>query len=425
MRQRDGGAHTGPYTPSELREDFTQLRDAMETLHPKLYAFTGKGEFDRLLDEQYARLDHSMEIEEFYAIVKPVLARIGCGHARMQTPEGYWQRGPGRLFPLELVFLQTGAYVLSSQADTTIVPAGAEIVSINGTPIEDIIGRMWDNISADGYNEHWKRFRLNRAFVYFYALLFGYPDSFRIVYRAPEDGRREQATLVPAAFEDIDETPDHRHTEGDWVDSHLGFEIIEGRNVAVMTIRTFAYYDEREKFYTYVDHAFERIHAANIGNLVVDVRGNDGGDPFCTVHLLSYIEPRPVRYFGRRYMQYGRFADPIPPARNRFEGNLVILIDGGCYSSTGHLCAVLDYNNIGTFVGAETGGTFTCNDASKSITLRHTGLQVTMPRMTFVAAVSGMDPARGIVPDHVVEPRIEDLIEGRDTIREFALELRQ
>lgn len=118
-----------------------------------------------------------------------------------------------------------------------------------------------------------------------------------------------------------------------------------------------------------------------------------------------------------------RFARPIPLATNKFGGELVILIDGGCFSSTGHLCAVLDFNDIGTFVGTETGGTYTCNDGWKEIILKNTGLRINMPRLTFAAAVQGMSPDRGIEPDHEVEPRIDDLIGGRDTIRNYAVKL--
>jgi hypothetical protein len=425
IRQRGSVAHTGPYTAKELREDFQQLRDAMESLHPKLYAFESEREFDRLFDEQYAGIDHSMEIEEFYAIVKPVVARVGCGHARVYAPAWYWHRNPDRMFPLALVFLETGTYALRSHVDTTTVPPGSEIVSVNGRSVVEIADRMRANISADGYNEQWKLFRLNRAFERLYGLLYGYPDDFVITYRAPDGSKVQQATLPPVRLEDIDDSTDPRQATGEWIDGNLGFEIVEERGVAVMTITTFGYYDNREKFGAYIDDAFEKIRAANITNLVLDVRGNDGGDPFCTVPLLSYIEPRPVPYFSRRHRQYEEFARPIPMAQNPFEGNLVILIDGGCYSSTGHLAAVLDYNDIGTFVGTETGGTFTCNDASKSIVLHNTGLQINMPRMTFVAAASGMNPARGIMPDHWVAPKIEDLIEGRDTAKEFAFDLLQ
>jgi C-terminal processing protease CtpA/Prc len=207
------------------------------------------------------------------------------------------------------------------------------------------------------------------------------------------------------------------------VDEDLGFEFIGDRNTAIITIKTFAYYGETEKFSDFVDNAFGEIRARGVEHLIVDLRGNDGGDPFCSTHLLAYIESKPVPYFARRYGQYEDFADPIPLAENRFEGKLLILIDGGCSSSTGHLCAVLDYHNFGKFVGGETGATYTCNDASKSIILDNTKLDINMPRMTFSAAVSGYSRSSGILPDYPVAPNIEDLVAGCDNVREYALEL--
>ena len=190
-----------------------------------------------------------------------------------------------------------------------------------------------------------------------------------------------------------------------------------------MTIQTFAYYDERQKFYRFIDQSFDEINDREIKNLILDLRGNEGGDPFCTTHLLSYIENKPVTYFANRYPQYDKFARPIPLAKNHYEGNLLVLIDGGCSSSTGHLCGVLATHRIGTFVGSVTGATYECNDASKSITLDNTKIRINMPRMTFTAAAQGLPRTMGIQPDYAAEPGIEGLVSGRDSVRDFALGL--
>jgi hypothetical protein len=413
------------FTVEDLQKDFKQLRKEIENLHPALYEFTREPEFNRYFDEQYGRIDRPMGVEEFYRIVKPVVARIGCGHARVYTPEGYWDAGPDRLFPLEIVLLTDGAYVVGDFTESESVPEGSEIVSINGRPTAEIVGLMQSNISADGYNASWKVHRLNGAFVYLYALLFGYPEEFVVAWHTPGGSKQQETTLAPVTVETIrNAANDGNRAKGEWADEYLGFEIIEEHNTAVITIKTFGYYDDREKFYAFIDDSFAKIAQLDIENLILDFRDNDGGDPFCTTHLLGYIETTPVPYFARSYPQYEQFAKPIPLAeRNNFEGNLLILIDGGGFSSTGHLSAVLKYNGIGAFVGQETGGTYTCNDASKEIVLEHTKLRVNLPRMSFTAAVRGMPKNRGILPDYPVEPRIEDILAGRDTIKEYALEL--
>jgi hypothetical protein len=59
----------------------------------------------------------------------------------------------------------------------------------------------------------------------------------------------------------------------------------------------------------------------------------------------------------------------IKPARNKFSGTMYVLIDGGCFSTTGHLCSLLRYHGIGTFIGEETAGSFACTDNRTAITL--------------------------------------------------------
>jgi len=184
----------------------------------------------------------------------------------------------------------------------------------------------------------------------------------------------------------------------------------------------FPYYQARDKFKSFIDESFGRIRRAGVQNLILDLRDNGGGDPFCTTHLLSYLEPRPVPYFTRVYPNgYESFAEPIPRAAGAFSGKLFVLINAGCFSSTGHFCALLKYHKIGTFIGTETGGTYECNDASREIHLKNTRLRLFIARITFTAALQGIPRYKGIVPDISVEPGISDHLSGKDPVKERAL----
>jgi C-terminal processing protease CtpA/Prc len=92
----------------------------------------------------------------------------------------------------------------------------------------------------------------------------------------------------------------------------LGLEIIQEMNVAILTISHFVFYDNRDFFYRYIDDAFNRMDQENIVNLILDVRGNTGGDPFCAAHLFSYLEKEPVPYFSQPYGEYFRLSQTIP-----------------------------------------------------------------------------------------------------------------
>lgn len=88
-------------------------------------------------------------------------------------------------------------------------------------------------------------------------------------------------------------------------DPNLNLEVDNDKNLAVITIKSFAYYQEKEKFYSFVDKAFEEINKSNIQNIILDLRDNMGGDPYCTSHLLSYLESKPVPYFAKAQKKHG------------------------------------------------------------------------------------------------------------------------
>jgi hypothetical protein len=277
-----------------------------------------------------------------------------------------------------------------------------------------IVKRLKTVISADFYSDNYKNFRLGFRFPLLYSLFYGHPDSFVVTYRLPGSNEQKSIRINPVPTLSVW----HNMRESRRLDLDIHSEI----NTAVMTITDFSYYREHDEFFGFIDSAFAEIAAKKIKNLVLDLRLNNGGDPFCAAHLFSHIAYESVPYFSNRYGKYSRLADPIPLAENRFRGNLYILIDGGCASTTGHLCGLLKYHKFGTFIGEETGATFTCNDAHRSFLLDHTHFQVGIATATFATAVKDLPKDRGIQPDFSVPQTSEDLAAGRDTALEFALQ---
>jgi hypothetical protein len=129
-------------------------------------------------------------------------------------------------------------------------------------------------------------------------------------------------------------------------------------------------------------------------------------------------------YFAEPYGKYRELANPIPLASNHFSGRLFTLLDGRCGSTNGHFCALLSYHQIGEFVGTPSGSTYKCNAGSNTeARLEKTQLILTFGRSTFAAAVEGMDKASPIMPDHPIQVKYQDFLDGRDVFMETALEL--
>jgi hypothetical protein len=405
------------FTLEQLQEDFQQLRRAMEGMHPAKYDYLSKEDFDALFDQQFKKLSSSMGLEDAFCLFASLMARMGCMHSNVWMPSGYWSNLTGKLFPIKMKFVGANAYAYRSYSETDSLPKGSKILSINGKPMDKILQDVKTVISADARSDQYKKFRLGFRFPLLYSLFYGHPDSFMVVYRKPGKETERRAVIHPV--------PTNRIWKNMRESMALAFDIRENISTAIMTIPDFAYYDAREKFYGFVDGSFAEIKNKGIRNLIIDLRRNNGGDPFCSVRLFAHIAHEPVPYFSKPYGRYALLAKPVPLRENRFKGKLYVLIDGGGASTTGHLLGLLKYHKIGTLVGEETGATYVCHDAHNSFQLKNTRFQVSVATGTFASAVLNLPKDRGILPDIPVSPTPQDMAAGKDTILEYVLSLIQ
>ncbi len=403
------------YNVSALREDFIQMRDSIRAMHPALYAFTDRETFDQIFARQLRDLRAPLSGASFYRQLAPLVARIGCGHSSLRLPESWWTGQPDRYIPIRIFFADSNVYLKSYLGNGRGIPAGSVIIAINDRTMHEMVEFLYTAVPADGYNRGYRQAVLEDRFAYYYAMYYGFPEKFLIKYRHPKSNWIEEIILDPVLEADL-------ALKVVW-QPLLDFELREDPPVAILRINNFNYYapEQEAAFKTYIDSIFTRIHQSDIDNLILDVRDNNGGNPFCAAHILSYISEEPIPYFDRQFGKYAILADPLPLAENRFDGGLYVLINGRDFSTTGHFCALLKFHEIGTLIGSETGGTYTCNDAKKTIILKYTGLGLQIARGTFTVAVEGMDRGKGVVPDLTVEPDIDDMINGRDTVLEYTL----
>ena len=114
------------------------------------------------------------------------------------------------------------------------------------------------------------------------------------------------------------------------------------------------------------------------------------------------------------------------PASHPFLGKLVVLIDGGSFSTTSDVAAHLRSRGRATFVGEETAGTYEGNTSGLNalIVLPNSRLRLKIMMYGYWNAVRPPDkPGRGTIPDYVVTRRVADLLKGRDAALERAIAL--
>jgi len=413
---------TATYTLPQLQHDYDQYTNLIRKHHPK--TFTDILSLEQSITDRRELLAEGMTDKDLYRIVTPIGARVMCGHTRtyLSEPSQTHLKAHGQCLPLEIKIIDNQLYAYKDFTPNNSIPRGSTILSIDNHESKQIITRLRESLPADGNNVTYKDYRANLKFSRLYTILFGGALQFELTIQEP--GIHEPRTVTVQAMppDQADQINDQRYPS-DPEPERLTTAFSEDNRYAILTIRDFCYYDDPDIFRIPIAEFFAKLKQAGTPALILDVRGNDGGDPYSSSSIANHVINKPVQYFASGTPFYNDLVVPIPVPQIVFTGELFVLTDGWCFSSTGHLCALLRCHHRGVFVGEETGGSTACNDASKMFELKHTGLRLNLPRRTFAVAATCLPLAGGIPPDHHVQPTIEDLIAGRDVVLEKAISL--
>jgi hypothetical protein len=404
------------FSKEDLQSDFRFLKQTLMIWNPLVFA--DQKELSAFMDAQAAKLRDGMRELDFFRVLAPVVAAARCGHSGIRFAAEFdaYLRAHARYFPLQARFFDSRLFVVNPLG-TDGVPAGAEITAINGTTSSEILRTMLDGTTADGHNLTKKYAVINTWFADQLLNLVDSSPRFALDLIDPADGAHRAVTVDGVAKADLEK---RLAPQGP---AAAPFSCsYDTPTVATLTIRTFPYDAEASaKFFAFLEEAFSSFRAHNVSTLILDVRDNWGGDPWTSSALFAHLITKPAPYFAEGTPYYEALTQALPPADNAFAGKLLVLANGASFSSTGHLCALLRFLGRGTFIGEETGGSFSCTDGSRDFPLRATGLLLHCSTHEFRVAVTGMTAGRGILPDFEIIPTVADLVSGRDAEKAFAL----
>lgn len=398
MHTAIGSSSTVPekvFNPTQLQEDLAFIKNTIATIHPELSYTADSDQLARVYQELGVALQDPMSKDaawRAFALLNPYFAdgHLMVAHASSRAEaDSHLAKGQG-FFPFE-VFVDDAAnlYIRAALDSSNCEFKGSRIEQINGMPASLVARELLKRMGGD--NAAFQANLLSRRFWLPYIKTFGASDHFSLVIT--RDGQSKQLQIpaiktLPKSLRDADD-----------FEQAFQFEIINKRT-ALLTIRNF-YWPDHKAFYAFTKQVFAKIHAAQLSNLIIDVRDNTGGDdvmwkegvlPYLASHAYRHCSTYRKRVLAGRQSGSERVGDVADGTCDTwtqadvtnpyfFTGNTYVLVGRLTYSSAVLFSNVVQDFGFGKLVGEagyvrsrQTGG------INQTNTLPNTGLEIVVPR---------------------------------------------
>ncbi|MBL0126857.1 MAG: hypothetical protein IPP83_05235 [Flavobacteriales bacterium] len=405
------------YPVAALQQDLAFLKAKLSALHPALDMYTSAERLESCFDSLGKSIQQPLTELQFLSTIAALYPLLGDGHTLFLP--GTDDQGRSYL-PLNVTWLDEHLFITANGTSDEHLNAGREITRINGTPVASIMDTLLMHQIRDGRNTTYPRWIINNYFKEYYRFSFGEPPTFTIELKSE---RGFEKVVVGSLTSDSIRANINRNASPGMIanrSSGITMRFEKGDSVAVLTIPTFetktlkSEYGQNAKREVMSTFAMMREHKTR--KLILDLRGNQGGDPSLGKLLLSYLLDEPFTLVSK-----GPASGTSKPHRGPFTGQLVVLMDGGCFSVTGMVLSCLERDHRATFIGEEAGGNRTVISGSpKHVRLPNTGIDCYISTRLW-RLTDGPNDGHGVMPTIAVRATIEDLLSGRDAVMDVAL----
>lgn len=447
-----------------LLEDVALLRKTYESLHPGLYRYNTPAQMAEHFKTLEAEFSRDRTLAEAYLAFSVFLAKVKCGHSYANF---YNQSKPVKtaLFehqdrlPFHFRWINKRMIVTQDFSGHALIDPGVEILAINGTKADVIFDRLMTITRADGSNDDKRVSQLEvrgfdewETFDIFFPLFFPPQSTTYTLDIRLRDGTTSNVQVTALTQQERENSRRGQKEAIKWEELTWKVEYPE-RGLAVLRVPTFALYNSRWDWKKFLDTTFAEFPARGIKNLIIDIRGNEGG-----IDTAGYFasklsaEPMEIDPYERR-VRYQKIPDGIgryldtwdpsfkdwgsdaydfkdgffklkgenaqklanaPKTTKPFRGKTFLLIDAVNSSASFQLAQVFKINKLATLVGMPTGGNQRGINGGAFFFLRlpNSGIEIDVPLIGRFPPKEA--PDAGIEPDVRVEPTIDDIASGTD-----------
>lgn len=275
-------------SPAQQISDFDDLCSKLESVHPDLYLYQSKKEYENNKMKIKASMTDSIKISDFYLKIAPFIANIKDGHSMMLPPitsdfVSYVKKDgktmPLRIKAVENVFVVDYPIVMNSGFNE-----GDTIFSINGVDSKDILKKaydLWGSEKDNGIKEAAVNTYLSLLFWHMYR----WDDSYVFMVKHGNTIEKKHLEGVPQSMA----MKVRRERLSKNKPESFSCKFSSDYTQATLIIRNV--YNEKA-LKEFCDSVFKEINYRKIPEIIIDMRNNTGGSSPCVERLISYF-PHP------------------------------------------------------------------------------------------------------------------------------------
>ena len=178
-----GQSTTSKFSIEDVLSDLDYLYTALKDAHYNLFAYTTTQKFDSIFVVTKASVQKdSITAFDAHKMLQQFVAHAKNGHTAINFPIPAYQEYAGTggtLFPLEIAFDDNKPLIRKNWSGQDGIPIGSELLKINGMPVDEILTKIYRQISAE--RTYFKQVKLELySFPRYYWQVFGQEETFEI-----------------------------------------------------------------------------------------------------------------------------------------------------------------------------------------------------------------------------------------------------